>query len=36
MNHINNYILQQNKYILKNKHISEKKIVGISLQIKYY
>lgn len=36
MNYINNYFLKQNKYISKNKHFSEKKIVGFSLQIIYH
>lgn len=36
MNHTNNYILKQNKYILKNKYFSGKKIVGIILHINYY
>lgn len=37
MNHINNYVLKQNKYILKNQLLFWKKdMVGSSLQIKYY
>lgn len=34
MNHVNSYIVKQNRYISKNKYISEQKVVGISLQIK--